>query len=209
MKKILLSALVVFALSSTVRSQNSDKSFRLGFLLSPQVSWIGTDNKALESSGSYLGYNFGVMLDRFFAKNYAFTTGLTINSTGGAIKYPANAASFEPAFTRKYQLKYVEVPIALKLKSSDVNRLVFNGQFGLSNQVNVKAVDGDGNNIDDQVRLFDIGYHFGGGIEYSLGGNTAVMFGLIFHNGLTDVTDESYGDKARLNRLVFQMGIVF
>jgi hypothetical protein len=55
-----------------------------------------------------------------------------------------------------------------------------------------------------------MGYHFGGGVEQSLGGSTSLLFGVIFNNGLTDVTSRSgWGDKSVLHRLVFQVGMIF
>jgi hypothetical protein len=46
-----------------------------------------------------------------------------------------------------YNLSYLEIPLAIKLKSSDTHRVVFNGQFGLSNQINVEARNADGKSI--------------------------------------------------------------
>lgn len=203
-KKLITLAALLFA-SAAAYAQQSDKYIRMAFVLSPQVSWLTSDHQEVSSASNRFGYNFGLVLDRFFAENYAITTGLTINTTGGALKYS------NPAVGKvEYNLKYLEVPLAVKLKSSDANRFVFNGQFGVSNQFNVKATDGDGNNMNDHVRFMSFGYHFGGGIEHSLGGNTALMFGLLYHNGLTDVIkDTGYNDRNVLNRLVFQIGVIF
>jgi hypothetical protein len=201
-------ATILLAITTNLKAQDNGKSIRMGFLLSPQVSWLSTDNENAESSGSRFGYNFGLMFDRFFAPNYAFTTGLTINKNGGSITY---MPSTPDAKKDVYNLSYLEIPLAIKLKSSDTHRVVFNGQFGLSNQINVEARNADGKSIASDVKLFNFGYHIGAGIEHGLGGNTALMFGIIYHNGLTDVTndDDKFTDKAELHRIVFQMGIIF
>jgi hypothetical protein len=207
MKKYCLIFAFSTILSSLAVAQSSEKSIRMAFLLSPQVSWLKSDNPDTETGSNRFGYNFGMMLDRFFAPNYAFTTGLTINKNGGSLIYDANTVE-NPV---DYNLTYIEIPFALKLKSSDANRFVFNGQFGLSNQINVEAKDGNGKNISEDITLFNFGYQFGGGVEYGIGGNSALLFGLIYHHGLTDVTKDAnnYEDKTTMNRLVFQIGLMF
>jgi hypothetical protein len=100
--------------------------------------------------------------------------------------------------------------MGLRLRSGDLHRTNIYGRFGLSPQINIKASDSNGDNIDYEVKVFDLGYHLGGGIEYSLGGRNALMFGLIFNNGFVDITKkEHFDDKAILNRLTFEFGFIF
>lgn len=201
MKKLILT-LVVFSFLLNAFAQSDYQKIRLGFTLSPQISWIKSDNKSIESGGGLSGYNFGLFMDRFFAPNYAFATGLTINTTGGVLKYNNVSTT--------YRLKYIDIPWGIKLKTSDKNRAVFYGQFGLNTQFNIKAVDGDGNNKSKNIGFFDMGYHFGGGLEYGLGGSNYLMFGAQFNNGFIDITTiDGVSDNAILNRLVFQIGLIF
>jgi len=201
MKKLILT-LVVLTLFAKAFAQSDYQKIRLGFMLSPQISWIKSDSKEIESGGGLAGYNFGIFMDRFFAPNYAFATGLTINTTGGILKYNDVSTT--------YRLKYIDIPWGLKLKTSDSKRTVFYGQFGLNTQFNIKAVDGDGNNESDNIGFFDMGYHFGGGIEYGLGGSNYLMFGAQYNNGFIDITTmDGVSDNANLNRLVFQIGLIF
>ncbi len=100
--------------------------------------------------------------------------------------------------------------MGLKLRSEDLKRMNIYGRFGLSPQLNIMAKDNDDNGISDEVKLLDLGYHIGGGIEYSVGGKNALVFGLLFNNGFMDITSSSgYNDKAILNRLVFEFGFIF
>lgn len=182
------------------------KKFQMAFLLSPQLSWIKSDSKAIETSGNRFGYNFGISLNRYFAPNYAINTGLTINTTGGSFEYEDQSGKV----TETIHLKYIEIPFGINLKSNDTRRVVYWGQFGLASQFNIKATDDDDNSISKHINLIDLSYHFGGGIDYSLGGNNYLKMGLIFNNGITDITDDDYlDDKTILNRLVFQVGLVF
>src|SRR5690554_7935998 len=74
---------------------------RFSFVLAPQLSWIKSDHDNIDNNGSDFGYNFGVVIDRFFGNNYAFSTGLTINTTGGKLAYPP--VGDEAAYNRTYQ----------------------------------------------------------------------------------------------------------
>ena len=91
-----------------------------------------------------------------------------------------------------------------------MHRFNIYGRFGLSPQINIMAKNKDDNKIADEVKLLDLGYHIGGGVEYSLGGRNALMVGILFNNGFFDTTDRNgFDDKAILNRLVFEFGFIF
>ncbi|MCG8581354.1 MAG: PorT family protein [Bacteroidales bacterium] len=200
-------------LVTTINAQD-DKRTRLSFVLSPQISWLSSDNSSVDGNGNLFGYNFGVVMDRFFDTNYAFSTGLTINTTGGKLTYPGDNPVEIGGNTQypgdvTYRLKYIEVPFALKLITNEFHRSRYYGQFGLYTQYNIKTNDGEGNNLKNEVNFFDLGYQLGGGMEYSLGGDTYMMLGLIYSGGFLDVTDNAIDDKTTLNRFTFQFGIIF
>lgn len=183
--------------------------FRFSFVLAPQLSWLNPEHQNVEPKGVMFGYNFGVMLDRFFGPNYALATGLMINTTGGKLGY--RPVGSQQVFNYSYHLKYIEIPVGLKLRSGDLRRTNIYGRFGLTNQFNIQARDENGLNINDNVKFLDLGYHLGGGIEYSVGGRNALMIGILFNNGFTDVTKTRHGinDKSILNRFVFEFGFIF
>jgi hypothetical protein len=201
-------AIILIALMATqyIYSQEAGR-MRFTFVATPQISWIKSDNDMVDQKASRVGYNFGVIMDKFFGENYAFTTGITINSTGGKLNYQDDE---ENSYNQTYQLKYLEIPLGIKLRSADFRRMNIYGRFGLSPQINIQANDNDDKSISDEIRLFELGYHLGGGIEYAINSSNAIMFGILFNNGFTDVTKtENFDDKAILNRLVFEIGFIF
>ncbi len=206
MKKQIYLLLLFTVICGLTKAQEKGQT-RFSFVLSPQISWTNSDHENINGKGSLAGYNLGLVIDRFFGDNYAFCTGLTINTNGGKLKYPATGT--DPEYTQTYRLKYIEIPLGLKLRSEDIRRTNFYGRFGLSPQINIKAVDENGKSIGNQVRLFDLGYHLGAGIEYSLGGKNALILGILFNNGFADITNNSFEDKTIHNRLVFEFGFVF
>lgn len=200
--------ILVFLLLTGYAAAQSTGDTRFTFVLSPQISWIKSDMDRVNNGGSKMGYNFGLLVDYFFGDNYAITSGLTINTTGGKLEYLSSGNNtVEPR--QRYNLRYIEIPVGLKLRSEDLKRMNIYGRFGLSPQLNIMAKDNDDNGISDEVKLLDLGYHIGGGIEYSVGGKNALVFGLLFNNGFMDITSSSYHDKAILNRLVFEFGFIF
>ncbi len=207
--------ILLFAFVTLINSSaQDDKRTRLSFVLSPQLSWLSSDNSSVDGNGNLFGYNFGVVMDRFFDTNYAFTTGLTINTTGGKLKYADGTTMKIGGETQEiteatYRLKYIEVPLALKLITNEFHRSRYYGQFGVYTQYNIKTNDGNGKSMNSEVNFFDMGYQLGGGMEYSLGGDTYMMLGLIYSGGFLDVTDNVIDDKTTLNRFTFQFGIIF
>jgi len=57
-----------------------------------------------------------------------------------------------------------------------------------------------------------MGYHFTAGIEYSLGGTTAIALGLTFDSNFIDITEDTGDqppDKILHKMLGFRLGITF
>ncbi len=206
--------MLFLTISSFAQGSRNNSEYRFAFVLSPQLSWISSDNDKIESNGSLFGYNFGIEADKFFAENYAISTGLTINTTGGKLKYKQavefSGKPFEPNSDFEYRLKYIRIPLGLKLQTNDFQRMGFYGIFGLSGLVRIKTNNGSGRNIDSEVNIFNLDYHFGGGAHFSVGGDSYIKFGIVYNQGITDVTDnKTFDDKAVLNRLVFNLGVIF
>ncbi|TLX75305.1 PorT family protein [Labilibacter sediminis] len=219
MKKIASLLFILFIAAHSIFAQSERESdLRFAFVLSPQTSWLKSDHNAVDGNGNLFGYNFGVEMDKFFAKNYAFSTGLTINTTGGKLRYRdggdfvigGEEVTLPDNSTIEYRLKYIEIPMSLKLQTSDFQRSSYYGIFGMSGQFNIKTNNGSGKNLSDEVRLFNVGYHFGGGMQYSIGGDAYMKLGVTYNQGITDITKNSgFDDKTVLNRLVFNFGIIF
>ncbi len=221
MKKLSFLVLFVIIISSSILAQSAsgrESDYRFAFVLNPQVSWLKSDHSGADGNGNLMGYNFGVEMDKFFAKNYAISTGLTINTTGGKLRYNQDTnikigsedEVLQAGESLEYRLKYIEVPLSLKLQTNDFQRTSYYGVFGMSSQFNIKTNDGSGKNINDEVRFLNLGYQFGGGLQYSLGGDAYMKFGIVYNQGITDITNNSQiDDTTILNRLVFNFGIIF
>lgn len=221
MKRLFFVLLIAIVVSMNVNAQKMS----FGIVANPQISWMKPDGTKVDQAGTKLGLSFGLNSDFFFADNYAIHTGLLINNTGGRLEYnddidfitadsTFNIASGSPL---KYNLQYINIPFGLKFKTKQLGYFTYFGQIGVDGFVRISArgesKDYDINDagISDEIALFNAGYHIGGGMEYSLGGSTAIMAGFKYSKGFIDVTTDKNkeDDKTFLNSVVLQIGILF
>jgi len=198
---------------------------RLSFVVDPSANWMRTSNSSNVGNGkSMLGYDFGLNADYYFSgdERYALATGLQITNIGGELDYRSTSGfkfsgvSMTGSPKIKYQLRYVEIPFSIKLRTDEFNRAYYWGLLGFSGMVNIsaKGTSNDGvmkkASIGDEVNLFNIAMNVGIGFDYDLGSSNAISAGLIFQNGLIDVTtDNAYSDKTIINSLKFKIGLIF
>ena len=201
---------------------SQEPGFRFGITVDPVVSWLHPDVSSVDSKGNRLGFNIGLIVDKFFAKNYALSTGLSIHNGGGSLlfKDPTSIRTnretvpLAPNTKVTYKLQYLHIPIGLKLCTNEIGYTTFYGQLGLNTMINIKATGTASNNvfenenISKEINLINLGYHIGGGVEYSIGGNTRLTAGLMYLNGFTDVTNRG-ADKVVLQNLLIKLGVIF
>lgn len=205
MKYNRLKVVFITLLISIITNTYAGENLRLGIVATPQITWLTSDSKDLTNEGIRAGFNFGVLADSYFAKNYAFTYGLLINHLSGKL---SDRSSNE---IDRYNLSYIDIPLGIKLKTNEFRRHTFVARFGLNPMINIKAEDDNNTNTPEDIKLFNMAYHIGGGMEYSLGGNTALSAGIIYKTGFTDITKNtsSSSDKTTLHSISLQLGIIF
>lgn len=220
MKRSILSLLLILVVATAF----SQKHIRLSFSGSPSVNWMGTNNKDADNENLIPGYDFGLSGDFYFSpdERYSLLTGILISNTGGEIGYHAKsgfqfAGITLPAESKvKYRLRYVEVPLCIKLKTDHFKRMAYWGQFGLSGMINIgsKGFTNNGSlkktSIHDEVNLFNLAMNVGVGFDFDLGASNSLSSGLVFQNGLIDVTtNNAFSDKTIINSLKLKLGLIF
>ncbi len=200
-----------------------NKMVRFAFIASPQVTWLTSGSKLTKSNKNRLGFAYGIEGDVFLASDrYSLLTGFVISSVGGTLEYETpfrfnGSADQLPAKTKvDYFLRYIEIPLAIKLRSKDFNSMRFFAQFGLNTWMNIKAKgstsDGsfDKDMINDEVRFFALGLNVGAGVEYDLGDKNSITGGIIYSGSFNDVTSNSdISDKTTINSLRIRLGFIF
>ena len=207
---------LLFTLLAFSAATFAQKDFQLGLRLAPNLSWIKPDADNVEGDGLKFGFNYGLVGDFNISENYAVSTGITLVNTGGKVirpdqqDVPNNGASITGygKNSADIRLKYVEVPITLKLKTNEIGYMKYFGQFGFSVGVNYDAsadeefsytIAGSTNgatltnkDVDyaDEINAIRAALVVGLGAEYNLSGNTSLIFGITFNNGFTNIFSE-------------------
>ncbi len=202
-----------------------DRKIRIGFKADPTITWLGPKESFVTKDGSKFGFSYGFVLDFIIDPNYAIATGLQIAHVGGKIKTKNDIGLFEEGLspqenTYNLNLQYVEIPVALKLKTNPINNLTYWGQFGTYLGINIGArlngsVDGKTEfkkeKVTSDIQPINAGLLLGAGVEYPLNDKTTLSVGLGFQNGFVDVTKNSkWNDgKVILNNLALRASVYF
>jgi hypothetical protein len=217
MQKYILS-LIILIFTSQIYSQ--EISFSL--VVDPQITWMKTNEKDIQRDGFNFGYNIGLVMDKYYTDNYALSTGITLLNTGGNLHYAdsmdfdfgVGRDTFPGGTTVSYNLRYISIPFSLKLNSTEIGYSTMFAHIGINNHINIRATaDVPSENISredikNEINMFLISYFIGGGVEFSFGGDFAILAGLYLTGAIWDVTkNKDY--RAFINSLALRLGVKF
>jgi len=206
-----------------VKAQNNIK---FGIFADPVIGWFSSDTRETTSEGARAGFNFGLTFNKYFAENYSFSMGINILTAGGRLVSSDTITMEFTNFTTKvaagnpvlYKIQYLNFPVGLKFETNQIGYITFFSDIGLDpkivigGKVDIPSANIKGERAMDEIKRFNAGYHILGGIEYSLGGTTAIVLGLGFEHNFLDVTKENNSqprDRISHNLLKFRAGINF
>jgi hypothetical protein len=219
MQKLCLALCCFLFLGLQMASAQGDreKNLRFGVHLSPTFSRLKSSDKFIETGGTNLGVKLQMVGEKFFTKNYAFSTGIGFSfNQGGTLQNGHDKGVFWPKSDLSninldtlskdaklhYRLTYVEVPVSLKLVggSGTDNPLRYYVEPSVFLSFMTKA-KGDirGTNTqnveDEDIRSDVVGlglsWGFGAGIEYELAESLTIFTGLGYQKSFSDLTDDS------------------
>lgn len=221
MKKFPVLLLLLLFFADGISAQN-DRPFRIGLTVSPNISWFMPETRDFLSEGPRTGFTYGVVSDFRLGAFYAVSTGLNISYFGGKLSFDDRKFDQVTEIERTYQLQYLELPLAIKLHTSEIGYFTYYGRFGFAPGVNLKAKAEDhfiaGNayteevDIKGQTPLLRAALIIGLGAEYSLGGRMSLFGGLTYNNGFTNnIKGEVLGVKpsANANFVMLNLGVMF
>lgn len=209
MKKIVFLAAFFTFLCSALIGQSD---FRFGIQFSPTITWLSSDDKFVNANGTaFGGPKLGMVGEKYFRENYAITFGLGFAfNQGGVLKHDfggnlwPEAAETETflqtmpdGINLRYSLQYVEIPFGLKMKTQEFGYIRYFAELpiftlGILTQaqgaIEGTTMDTDKVDIKKDVNRVAFSWGIGGGLEYSIGPNTALVGGIYYQNYITDVT---------------------
>lgn len=122
----------------TVSAQDIRKVV-IGFKASPNFAWTRMMEGSMENNGLGLGFSYGLMGDINIANNpnYWLSTEFIVTSCPTKINSTQTLWSDINGLQYKdvsfsYNLQYIQVPITLKLKTNEIGKFKYWGQFGLA-----------------------------------------------------------------------------
>ncbi|MBM3427429.1 MAG: PorT family protein [Bacteroidetes bacterium] len=211
MKKVMFCLLATLAMTA---SQAQISGYKIGIKVSPNISYMKSENGDITIEKAPLKFGFGLVVDKMFAEKYAIGTGVNVYRVGGKTRYmyesTENDISSIHDLTRDYKLTYVEVPLTLKLRTSPIGGITYWGQFGAGisylykaygdDQIQMKydnqgaggayqsniglMVTDNGNEIQKELMPVRASMIIAAGIEYPISGSTAIMAGITYNGGL-------------------------
>ena len=220
--KILLISLMI----SLIPQKSVSQEIQIGLYTEPLISWFSSDTDLSVNDGARPGLAFGLTYDRYFARNYAFSSGISIINASGRLSYSDTLLiRFKNSETElnagdniTYRIQYLSVPLGIKLKTNQIGYMTFFANTGISPKV---IIGGKGDmpskniekvNVTEELRLFNLGYYITIGTEYSLSGRTAIVLGIAYEDNFMDVTKDYAGqpeDKISHHMLRFRIGLNF
>ena len=227
MKKTII---IIFFLVFTIFAKDSlsqNKPFLFGFNVAPNIGWMKPDATGYKNDGTKTGFSWGFTTQFYLMENYFIVTGFNVNYLNSRLIYSHVINSDTGTLYRKYKLKYIQVPLELKMMTREFGKARFFGKIGLGTSFLIDADANDefesaetgtvGNekDIQSEVKFIRESMILGFGVDYNLGGSTILTVGLTFDNGFIDVLkdqntiDPSIKNNAINNFVELNIGILF
>jgi hypothetical protein len=146
---------------------------------------------------------------------------------GGNLKFPAKEGDVTGTMTREYFLKYIELPLSLKMRTNDMGNMRYFGRIGLGTafKIGSKKIDeftpetgsvvtGEKTNYDD-IAFVRESLIVGLGAEYKIKEGPKLGAELVFNNGFTNIltgkntVNTSVEEKAKPNFFEVAFSVIF
>jgi hypothetical protein len=219
--------LILLFLSGTGFSQRS--SVRLGLKISPDIAWMNPNEKNYSNNGAAAGISFGFISDFYFTEHYAFSTGFNFSFLSGNLQFPYADSLNSGIMKRKYNFRYFEVPLMIKMKTKEFGAFSFFGQIGFGTGFNLRTkvkdefmtldhgtISETKNLPTSETSLIREAILVGLGSEYKIDESITLIVSIGYSNSLNNVlqgqNSSKYSDlknRSSLNYAELNIGVLF
>jgi hypothetical protein len=207
---------------------SQDTPVRLGLRIAPVISWMNPNEKNYTSNGSSVGFSFGFISEFRLAEHYKLCTGFNFSFLGGNLQFPYANKPDTGNMSRKYNFRYLEIPLTIKMKTKEYGSFSFYGQigFGTGFMLRTQATDNfmtqTHGTISDKTNLTTSEASFireallvGLGTEYKIDESISLIVGLGYSNSLNNVLQGNNTwnphllNRSSLNYAELNIGVLF
>ena len=207
-------------------SQHS--SVRLGLKVAPCISWMNPNEKTYTYNGASAGVSFGFISEFHFSEHYAITSGFNFSFLSGNLQFPHVQSPDTGLLDRKYNFRYLEIPLMVKMKTKDYGNFSFFGQIGFGTGFNLRTQVKDNfmtqnhgtltdkkNLTTGEVCFMRESIIVGLGTEYKIDESISLIVGFSYSNSLNNVLlgkntkDNSLKNRSSLNYVELDIGVLF
>lgn len=224
--KTKISAMLLLSLF-TLAAHAQFPPYYFGLKAAPQLSWMKSNADTYKSDGTKIGFSWGFIAEFNFTENHSFATGFNMLFNGGKLTFPAVYGTDTGSMNREYSLKYIEVPLTLKMRTNDLNGIRYFGRIGLGSAFKIGAKKTDeftpvtGSVIKSDKANYDGVSFFRESLIVGLGAELEIKEGpkmgveLSFNNGFTNILkdknskDASIEEKATPNSFELAFSVLF
>lgn len=232
--------ITLFFALTLAASGYAQEGLKIGLRFSPIYSYArvvdASGNRVSDDLSGRLGISYGLMVNYGLGQGstYGLSTGIHIVNSGFSRMGSATAVGTDSTVNaeQKWTFTTVEIPVTVKLRTSEIGSGFYaNGFFGGS--VNFTAgnknvytglnpqsdLRGEGT-LQREAQLVNplsFSFIFGAGGEYEVGSVGVLSFGLVYHQGLTNLNRQGKfeslargaSEKYRLNYFSLELGFFF
>jgi hypothetical protein len=212
----------------TGNGYSQERPIRLGLKVAPNIAWMNPGEKNYHYEGVNAGVALGFVAEFTFAEHYAVCTGFNFSFLNGRLSFPYAEPPDTGTLNRKYNFRYLEVPLSIKMKTKEYGNFCFFGQIGFGTGFNLRTRVNDdfkttkSETITDKKNLSTSETAFireailvGLGTEYKIDESVTLVLGLAYSNSLNNVlqgknpSDPNLTNKSSLNYVELNLGVLF
>jgi hypothetical protein len=189
---------------------------------------MNPNEKNYTNNGVSAGVAFGFVSEFRLAEHYAIVTGFDFSFIGGSLKFPYAKSPDTGIMDRKYNFRYLDIPLMIKMKTKEYGNFRFFGQIGFSTGFLLRCSVNDNfitllhgtisekqNLTTSEVCFFREAVLAGLGTEYKIDESISLVLGLSYSNSLNNVLqgqntkDNGLSNRSSLNYVELNIGILF